>query len=204
MAKILPLALGPRKRPPAAGGNEVDAGLVRRMQRGDEAALVRVMERYGPAILAYTYRIVGDRHLAEEILQDTMLKVWQHARLFRVDGHLKAWLFKVARNNAIDYKRRKRPVVEELGPTLPAQTQRPDREAERAWVATRIDAALTALPLVYREVVELRYYHQLDYQEIAEVLGIPLGTVKSRISYALKRLPRLLRDQGIDQHLLDL
>lgn len=204
MAKVLPLERRPRQRRAPGGGDEVDARLVQRIQVGDGTALIQVMQRYGTALLTFTCRIVGDKQLAEEIIQDTMLKVWQQAALFRMNGHLKAWLYKVARNNAIDYKRRKRPVVEELGPTLPAVSQRPEREAERAWLADRIESALMELPAVYREVVELRYYHQFDYQEISTVLQIPVGTVKSRISYALKRLPRLLQEQGIDQNAFDL
>jgi DNA-directed RNA polymerase specialized sigma24 family protein len=90
-----------------------DSLLIKRLSAGDEEALGTLMDRYGGALLHFAHRLVGDMQLAEEIYQDTMLKAWQQASSFRVDGHLKAWLFRVARNNAIDYMRKKRVTVEE-------------------------------------------------------------------------------------------
>lgn len=175
---------------------------MQRLSAGDESALVAIMDRYGAAIMAFSARLVGDRYLAEEITQDTMLKVWQQAGSFRMDGHLRAWLFRVARNNAIDYMRKKRPVMEELGPSMPSNGLRPEREAERTWLAGELGASLVELPLAYREVIVLRYFHQMGYHEISQILQIPVGTVKSRISYALNRLTKILRDKGVDASLI--
>lgn len=182
-----------------------DSVLIRRLSAGDEEALGTLMDRYGGALLHFAHRLVGDMQLAEEIYQDTMLKAWQQASSFRVDGHLKAWLFRVARNNAIDYMRKKRVPVEEFTACLEtaATTFRPEREAERSWLATEVFEAIDELPPAYREVVDLRFFHQLCYQEIAQVLSIPLGTVKSRLNYAIQRLTKILRDRGIDPSLLD-
>lgn len=185
------------------GGDQDDALLVQRLTAGDESALCQIMDRYGSALLAFAYRLVCDKYLAEEIFQDTMFKVWQQAGHFRMDGHLRAWLFRVARNSAIDYIRKKRPQTEELGPSLPATADRPEREAERSWLSSAMSVALMELPLAYREVVDLRYFHQMGYHEIADVLSIPVGTVKSRISYALGRLTKILRARGIDATLMD-
>ncbi|MGE5673094.1 MAG: RNA polymerase sigma factor [Mycobacterium leprae] len=183
-----------------------DSVLIKRLSAGDEEALGTLMDRYGGALLHFAHRLVGDMQLAEEIYQDTMLKAWQQASAFRVDGHLKAWLFRVARNNAIDYMRKKRVPVEEYTACLEtaATTFRPDREAERSWLSAEVYEAIDELPPAYREVVDLRFFHQLCYQEIAEVLLIPLGTVKSRLNYALQRLTKILRDKGIDYSLIDL
>lgn len=183
-----------------------DSTLIRRLSAGDEEALGTLMDRYGGALLHFAHRLVGDMQLAEEIYLDTVLKAWQQAGTFRVDGHLRAWLFRVARNNAIDYMRKKRLPVEEFTACLEtaATTHRPEREAERAWLCSEVFAAVCQLPEAYREVVDLRYFQQLCYQEIAHVLEIPLGTVKSRLNYALQRLARILRDRGIDASLTDL
>jgi RNA polymerase sigma-70 factor, ECF subfamily len=182
-----------------------DSALIKRLSAGDEEALGTLMDRYGGALLHFAHRLVGDMQLAEEIYQDTMLKAWQQASSFRVDGHLKAWLFRVARNNAIDYMRKKRVPMEEFTACLEtaATTFRPDREAERSWLSTEVFEAVDELPAAYREVIDLRFFHQLCYQEIAEVLGIPLGTVKSRLNYAIQRLTKILRDRGIDHSLVD-
>lgn len=193
----------PKPARPVSSGE--DTTLIRRLSAGDEEALGTLMDRYGGALLHFAHRLVGDMQLAEEIYQDTMLKAWQQAASFRVDGHLKAWLFRVARNNAIDYMRKKKVPVEEFTACLEtaATTFRPEREAERSWLASEVFEAVDELPPAYREVVDLRFFHQLCYQEIAQVLGIPLGTVKSRLNYAISRLTKILRDRGIDPSLVD-
>lgn len=194
----------PAMKAPAPAAGE-DSVLIKRLSAGDEEALGMLMERYGGALLHFAHRLVGDMQLAEEIYQDTMLKAWQQASTFRVDGHLKAWLFRVARNNAIDYMRKKRIPVEEFQACLEtaATTFRPDREAERSWLSAEIFEAVDELPQAYREVIDLRFFHQLCYQEIAEVLLIPLGTVKSRLNYAIQRLTKILRERGIDGEIVD-
>jgi RNA polymerase sigma-70 factor (ECF subfamily) len=183
-----------------------DTLLIRRLTAGDEEALGTLMDRYGGALLHFAHRLVGDLHLAEEIYQDTMLKAWQQAGSFRMEGHLKAWLFRVARNNAIDYMRRKRVSTEEYTATLETADEKsqPEMLLERAWVSAEMMRALDDLPDVYREVIALRFYHQLCYQEIAEIMNIPLGTVKSRLSYALGRLTKILREKGIDPAFLEM
>lgn len=185
--------------------NGEDSALIRRLSAGEEEALGTLMDRYGGALLHFAHRLTGDMQLAEEIWQDTMLKAWQQASSFRVDGHLKAWLFRVARNNAIDHMRKKRVPVEEYTVCLEtaATTFRPEKEAERSWLSAEVYEAIDDLPPAYREVIDLRFFHQLCYQEIAGVLGIPLGTVKSRLNYAIQRLTKILKDRGIDAHLVD-
>jgi RNA polymerase sigma-70 factor (ECF subfamily) len=182
-----------------------DNALIQRLSAGDEEALGTLMDRYGGALLHFAHRLVGDMQLAEEIYQDTMLKAWQQAASFRVDGHLKAWLFRVARNNAIDYMRKKRLPLEEYTACTEtaAITFRPDREAERSWLSAEVYEAIDELPPAYREVIDLRFFHQLCYQEIAQVLMIPLGTVKSRLNYAISRLTKILNDRGIDHNLVE-
>ncbi|MFZ5823958.1 MAG: RNA polymerase sigma factor [Bacillota bacterium] len=182
-----------------------ESRIIRRLSAGDEEALGVLMDRYGGALLHFAHRLVGDMQMAEEICQDTMLKAWQQAGSFRMDGHLKAWLFRVARNNAIDYIRRKRLPTEEFQAAhdQASSEQQPEREAEKSWLTDAIFAALDALPEQYREVIEMRFFQDMCYQEIAETLKIPLGTVKSRLNYALKGLTRVLTERGISPDLLD-
>ena len=179
--------------------------IIRRLSAGDEEALGTLMDRYGGALLHFAHRLVGDMQMAEEICQDTMLKAWQQAGSFRMDGHLKAWLFRVARNNAIDYIRRKRLPMEEFqaASETPATDQQPELEAERSWLTEAIIDSLDILPEQYREVIDMRFFQDMGYQEIAAVLKIPLGTVKSRLNYALKGLTRVLLERGIGPDLLD-
>jgi len=198
--RVMPYSPKPYAKPPGE-----DQVLIKRLSAGDEEALGTLMDRYGGALLHFAHRLTGDLQLAEEIWQDTMLKAWQQAASFRVDGHLKAWLFRVARNNAIDHMRKKRLPLEEYTTCVEtaATTFRPEREAERSWLSAEVFEAVDDLPPAYREVVDLRFFHQLCYQEISEVLHIPLGTVKSRLNYAVQRLTKILRERGIDHSLVD-
>lgn len=164
----------------------------------DEEALGMLMDRYGGALLQYAHRLVGDMQVAEEICQDTLLKAWLQADSFQVDSHLKAWLFRVARNHAIDCIRRRRPVTEEHHAACAgACAQQPDVAAERSWMLEAIVDALAALPPQYRAVIELRFFRDMGYREIAQTLQVPLGTVKSRLNYGLKGLARILRMRGV-------
>lgn len=199
MSRVVPIHRRPG-RPRSLTRMDEDAELIHRLATGDEEALNVLMDRYGAPLLHFAHRLVGDMQLAEEIFQDTMLKAWQQATQFRLDGHLKAWLFRVARNNAIDHMRKKRVPMEEYSSSLEtaATTFRPEREAERSWLSFEVLQSIAELPTVYREVIELRFFQQLGYQEIAGALGIPLGTVKSRLNYAIQRLTKILRERGID------
>jgi len=194
-----PAFLGRRAVRRSAVGT-AETALLAELAAGDERALLSLMERYGSSLLHFTYRLTGDMGLAEEIFQDTMLKAWQQAAAFRLDGHLKAWLFRVARNGAIDHMRRKRLPTEEYTACLEtaAAAFRPEQEAERSWLTDEVSKAMGDLPITYREVIELRFFQQLCYQEIADVLEIPLGTVKSRLNYAVQRLTKIMQIRGID------
>ncbi|MFJ9627665.1 sigma-70 family RNA polymerase sigma factor [Streptomyces sp. NPDC091280] len=138
-------------------------------------------------LLAYVERILGERHTAEDIVQETLIRAWRHSeRLCANDGSLHGWLLTVARNLAIDrlrsaYSRHEVPGVEHPGTLL-------DNHADA--VATSVDTAalLGHLSDEHQEVLVHIYLHDRTVQETARILGIPPGTVKSRQHYALRRL----------------
>jgi RNA polymerase sigma-70 factor (ECF subfamily) len=201
MANVIPIKAcgsGRRNNPPPPNSEETE--LISRLARGDESALQTIMERYGGAIRQYAYRKTGDMQLAEEITQDTLLKVWQHATQERIYGYLKAWLLRVARNNTVDRLRRKRPIMEEFHAELAGNYlafNQPAAEAEDAWIAEEIDSALAELQPIHREVLELIFYHGLHYSEVSAALGVPLGTVKSRRHDAMRALRAIWRRRGL-------
>ncbi len=189
---------------PLRTGDDEGRRIVRRLTAGDEEALGMMMESFGGALLQYAHRLVGDRHAAEEICQDTLFKAWQQGEEFDQDGHLKAWLFRVARHRAIDCLRRRRGVVlEPYGNQTADEVVHPEAEAERAWLTEAILDALAELPPPYQAVIHMRFFHDMGYREIAEQLQIPIGTVKSRLNYGLKGLARILRARRIAQDLLE-
>ena len=176
-----------------------DSALLDALVRRDEAALATLYDRYGGLVYTLALRIVGDRDLAGEVLQDVFLRCWDHATAFRPErGHVAAWLLGIARNRAIDLLRsrqhqarlRERDRLPEPGtPEEPAEADVGDDVALRQAVS----AALAALPAGQRQAITLAYYGGLTQAEIAHRLGEPLGTIKTRMRDGMERLRRLLR-----------
>ena len=150
-------------------------------------------QRYHRPILAYLDRLVNDSAVAEELFQDLFLTVWLDARRFRGRASVRTWMYRIAYNKAVSWLRKKRPALwDEL--ELPAADDlAPETLAFHAVQRDRITAALTRLSPDHRTVVELTFYHQMSYQEIAQVMGCPVGTVKSRMSYARRYLAVILK-----------
>jgi RNA polymerase sigma-70 factor, ECF subfamily len=190
-----------------------DAVLVASVAAGDAAALAELYGRYADAIYRAAFRRLGDRQLAEEVLQDTYLALWNKAELFDPGaGSLVAWLSTIARNRAVDRLRAlgRRPAAVPLSAVI-ANDDREDRALERAladgallgsgtaplspeaaldeeMLRVEVRTALDTIPPMERQVLELAYYEELTQTEIADRLGWPLGTVKTRTRRALFRL----------------
>lgn len=193
-----------------------DAGLVRELVRGSEAALVTLYDRYGDAIFASAYRLTADRGIAEEVVQETFLTLWNRAELFDAAvGSLPAWLHAIGRNRAVDRLRaagrRPRLVATSSGATDESETQGleramangtvvagaaqpqgPEEAADAAGLRDAIRSAITTMPELERTVILLAYQEELSQTEIADRLDWPLGTVKTRTRRALLRLREAL------------
>lgn len=190
-----------------------DAELVADLVAGDHAALAELYDRHGDAVFRIAFRRSGDRQLAEEVMQETFLALWDRAELFDARlGTLPAWLGTIARNRTVDRLRAlgRRPAAIALSSivgagadqdraverTLQAATnvgggtppQEPEAHAEAAWLRDEVRQALDGMPATERRVIELAYYEELSQSEIAARLGWPLGTVKTRTRRALARL----------------
>jgi RNA polymerase sigma factor (sigma-70 family) len=170
-----------------------DGGLLRGTAGGDPRALAELYRRHGPGLFGYLYRLAGDRAVAEEILQDTMLAVWQSAASFGGRSAVRTWLYGVARRQAHNRLRSRPAPLAGLDDAPEPATQEPGPERvalARADVAA-IAGALRALSDEHREVLALAFDAGLAHAEIAEVLGVPVGTVKSRLHHARGRLAAL-------------
>lgn len=168
--------------------------LIRAMADGDIRALNELYSRYGPLILGFLNARVNNQALAEEILQDVMLAAWENADKFEARSKVKTWLLVIARNRAINsYRKRRLPVIDIADAfTLSSDDTTPIEAAMRSDRKDRVREALQHLPEAQREVLVLTFYHQLTGPEIAEVLGISLGTVKSRLHRAKELLKQVL------------
>jgi RNA polymerase sigma-70 factor (ECF subfamily) len=179
-----------------------DSQLVVRARRGNQAACREIVRRYERPIFNLIVRMVRDRALAEDLSQETFLKAF--SRLDRYDSQYKLsnWLFKIAHNTVIDHLRRRKGEMlplEALGQCdkVPADltgdpATSPLDDLVRAEVAQTIECAMTGLRPEYRQVVVLRYHEDLSHEEIAHIMGLPVGTVKSHLHRAREQLAKAL------------
>ncbi len=175
---------------PVVAGQEDDSRLIARIAEGDRAALEHLYSRYERPLLRFLSSLSRERGLAEEILQDTFVAVWRSAASYAGRASVRVWLFGVARRQAHDALRRRRLVEVELdegdgvadgAPTLEGEVLANERRADLA-------AAIGRLPPSQRETLALIFVEGLSYRDAAQVLGIPEGTVKSRLSHARRAL----------------
>ena len=177
-------------------GNDIDLALIQAIAGGDVPALNELYTRHGANILNYLTSLLHDRQLAEEVLQDVMLAVWENAAHFRGDSKVRTWLLSIARNKAINTQRRGTPALVQMDEEFYATDTTPLEKVERKTQQQTMQAALEQLPPFHREILVLIFYHQLSGAEVAEVLGINVGTVKSRLHRAKEMLRRVLLSMG--------
>jgi RNA polymerase sigma-70 factor, ECF subfamily len=183
-------------------GQTPDSGLVERMMAGDEGALSALYDRYSAMLYAMLLRILKDRGAAEEVLQDLFLQLWLGAARYDASrGSLGGWLLVIGRNRALSRLRGKQrheilPDPEEFSFDALPSLENLEDDAARTQLMNRLRRALAALPPEQREAVELAYFEGMTQTEIAERMGSPLGTVKSRVRAAMQTLKQLFDDES--------
>lgn len=175
-----------------------DEAMVERGKSGDRGAFEKLFLKYRDMVFNVAWSISGDRELAEDIAQETFVKAYLGLRGFRGRSKFSTWLYRIAVNEALHAKttRKRRAEVEQpLDDLVPASDQpAPGEAAELSAMEKSVRRAIAELPTVQRAVVTLRYLEGLALAEVAEILGRPIGTVKSQIHYALKTMSYTLRD----------
>jgi RNA polymerase sigma-70 factor, ECF subfamily len=171
-----------------------DAGLAERLQQRDPKAMAELYDRYGRLVYSLIFRIVRDSAVAEDLAQESFLRVWNRMQGFDARrGALGAWVLAVARNRAIDYVRSvdgrmARNAFEAVDLENPALFADLEREVLSSDQVRKIRAAVEKLSAHHRQVIELAYFEGLSQTEMAERLKQPLGTVKTWVRVALKTL----------------
>jgi RNA polymerase sigma-70 factor (ECF subfamily) len=172
-----------------------DGDLIGRIARRDANAFEVLYGRYARPVFGLALRRLGDRMRAEDAVQETFAAVWRSARTYRPDrGAGAPWLYAVARNAIVDRSRNRSEPPAEV-PDTPSLEPTPAERAETSYVSWRVHRALESLSAKERDVIELAYYGELSQSEIANFLGIPLGTVKTRTRAGLSRLADLLEGE---------
>lgn len=182
-----------------------DEDLMSQFQAGVVEAFDILVSRYKDPLTNYIYRFLGDMKECEDLLQETFLRVYRNRHSYRRIAKYSTWLYTIAGNLArSEYRKRKRRRLyslqsvnrdeEEYEVEIPDETFSPDRHTESVFQDQYIQDALKEIPQEFREVVVLRDVQQLAYEEIAEITGLPMGTVKSRINRGRTKLQALLKD----------
>ena len=182
-----------------------DAELAKDALGGSEAAYRELVTRYATPAVNFIHRFTRDRALAEDLAQEGFLRVYQRLKTYDAERKFSSWFFQVLRNITIDYLRVNRlptsslDELEEEGhraAVIDRESASPEQAAEQSELAVVMSAALAKIRPEYREVVVLRYQEGLTQPEIAEILGMPSGTVKTYLHRARKELAEILSESG--------
>lgn len=183
-----------------------DRELVATAVSGVEGSFEELVRRYQRPISAYVYRMVGNYESALDLTQEIFIKVYSSLRRYREEFKFSTWIYKIAHNSAVDHLRRNATREQSLvlGPEgdqfdLPLESSRlsPEQESERKERCGEIESVVRALPANYRELIILRHSQDLSYEEIVEVTGLPLGTVKNRLFRAREMMRTQFVEKGI-------
>ncbi len=160
-----------------------------------ESAISALYDRYSRTVYGVGLKILGDRSLAEELIQDVFLKVWRSAGTFDSSrASFSTWLYRVTRSCAMDLYRKRAHKVRQVADgdshiaTARDSSAGPQEVVDESWLSWRVSRALEVLDAPYKEVIHLAYFEGLSQREISERTGVPLGTVKTRTASAFKRL----------------
>lgn len=186
-----------------------DNQIVQEIREGNEGSYAVLLDRHLASVNAFAYRYLRNTHDAEDVAQETFVRAWKHLKQFDISKNFKTWLFTIAKNAALDLIKKKHPlrfseIGEEegkldafLAPYLDGG-ELPDAAADRVGLRETLNYALQTLPQSYRTVLAMRYAENLKFREIAEVLGEPIDTVKSKHRRGLMLLRRVVPDHWMD------
>lgn len=177
-----------------------ERALIERAQRGDTAAFGVLVQRYLERVYRVAHAIVRNADEAADIAQDTFVRAFRRMDRFDPQRPLFPWLYQIARNlalNRIERVRRREATLPEQDALL-AVGPGPEEAMIAASESERVRAAVASLPEAHREVIELNHFQECSYREMADILGIPIGTVMSRLYHARRRLKRLLDEETSD------
>lgn len=180
-----------------------DEELIGRFQKGDENAYAELVNRYKDPLLNFVFRFVNDHDQAEDIVQDTMFKLFTHKHYYKEIAKFSTWIYTIAGNFAKTElrkrKRKKTTPLSHIGPEdreyqIPTDDAGTDDSIQSSFVENRINAAIQNLEPHFRTVIIMRDIQELSYEEISNILNVPLGTVKSRINRGRLELQGELKD----------
>jgi RNA polymerase sigma-70 factor (ECF subfamily) len=189
-------------RPPAAQPQATsDEVLIGRIADGDRLAMQALYTRHHVRVFRFVLRLVQDEATAEDVISEVFLEVWRHAGRFERRSTVSTWMLGIARFKALAARRRRRAEVldDKTATAIADPADNPAATLEKKDIGALIRKCLTQLPARHREIIDLAYYHEKSLEEVAEIVGIPKNTVKTRMLSARTRLAGLLTGAGIER-----
>jgi RNA polymerase sigma-70 factor, ECF subfamily len=178
-----------------------DEVLIGRIASGDRLAMQVLFARHHVRVYRFVLRLVREEGKAEDLISEVFLDVWRQAGRFEGRSAVSTWLLAIARFKALSVLRRRpdEELDEEKAAAIEDPSDNPEVVLEKKDKSTAIRKCLAGLSAEHREIVDLVYYHEKSVEEVAEIVGIPESTVKTRMFYARKRLAELLKAEGIER-----
>jgi len=183
-------AVAEAARVPTARADEREA--IEACQRGEREAFDRLVERYQRGVYRLCYRYVNNHEDANDMAQEAFLRAYRAMDRFRGDSAFSTWLYRIAVNTCLNFKAARKPEAAELPETLPDRKASAAELVERDQRAGQLRAAVSQLPERQRATLILKVYHDLTHEEVAEILGSTIGTVKANLFHALANLRKLV------------
>jgi RNA polymerase sigma-70 factor (ECF subfamily) len=178
-----------------------DELLIGRIARGDRLAMQVLFARHHVRIYRFVLRLLRDEMAAEDVIGEVFLDVWRQAGRFEGRSAVSTWLIAIARFKALSMLRKRRDdaLDEETAETIEEPSDDPEVSEQKRDKGEKLRRCLAALSPDHREIIDLVYYHEKSVEEVAQIVGIPENTVKTRMFYARKKLGELCRMAGIDR-----
>jgi RNA polymerase sigma-70 factor, ECF subfamily len=189
------------KAPLAAIKTNTDEALVNAIAAGDRRAMQVLFGRHQVKVYRFLVRMTGDAAGADDLVSEVFFEVWRKAASFEGRSRVSTWLLGIARFKALSAARRRTEdqLSDLTAETIEDESDDPETVLSKQDTGTIIRNCLQKLSADHREIIDLVYYHEKSVEEVAEVVGIPSGTVKTRMFYARKQMAELLKEAGIDQ-----
>jgi RNA polymerase sigma-70 factor (ECF subfamily) len=178
-----------------------DEALIDAIAKGDKQALQVLFGRHNVRVYRFVLRFLNDEAAAEDMVSEVFFDVWRQADRFERRSQVSTWLMAIARNKALSVLRRRstEELDEEVAEFIEDPSDNPEVSMQKRQQATVLQQCLTQLSAAHREIVDLVYYHEKTIEEVAEIIAVPVNTVKTRMFYARKRIGELMAAQGLSR-----
>ncbi len=178
-----------------------DEVLVQLIAGGDKDALRVLFARHNVRVFRFLMRIVGNDATAEDLVNEVFLEVWRNAGRFEARSQVSTWILAIARYKALASMRRRQhdELDEEASEMIEDTADDPEVTVQKTERSALLQQCLKQLSIAHRQVVDLVYYHEQSIDEVAEIIGVPASTVKTRMFYARKRIAEMMAERGVER-----